>query len=179
MFEAVRLNADTYPIDPAEQTELDRCGARLTAVEGQQPNEILAAAAECDALLIVSAYVPGPVIERLTRCRVLARLGAGVDRIDITTATRCGILVSNVPDFCLAEQAEHTLALLLAWCRRLPYMTNAMRRGDWSARHHPGVHRIAGQARRTFTGTNSNAAGRSCASWANRSRSGRRSIAVR
>jgi D-3-phosphoglycerate dehydrogenase / 2-oxoglutarate reductase len=50
-----------------------------------------------------------------------------------------------VPDFCLAEQAEHTLTLLLAWCRRLPYMTDAMRRGDWSARHHPGVHRLAGQ----------------------------------
>src|SRR5438105_15945330 len=35
--------------------------------------------------------------------------------------------------------------LLLAWARRLPYMTDAMRRGDWSARHHPGVHRLAGQ----------------------------------
>jgi D-3-phosphoglycerate dehydrogenase len=85
------------------------------------------------------------VIAGLTRCRVIARLGAGVDRIDVATATRCGIVVSNVPDFCLAEQAEHTLALLLAWARRLPYMTDAMRRGDWSARHHPGVHRLAGQ----------------------------------
>src|SRR5439155_10913840 len=92
-----------------------------------------------------SSYVPGRVIEGLTRCRVPARLGAGVDRIDITTATRCGIVVSNVPDFCLAEQAEHTLMLLLAWCRRLPHMMDAMRRGDWSARHHPGVHRLAGQ----------------------------------
>jgi D-3-phosphoglycerate dehydrogenase len=117
----------------------------MTAIEGQQPADIRAAAADCDALLVVSLYVPGPVIEALTRCRVLARLGAGVDRIDVATATRCGIVVSNVPDFCLAEQAEHTLALLLAWCRRLPYMTNAMRRGDWSARHHLGVHRLAGQ----------------------------------
>lgn len=145
MFKAVRLNADTYPVDPVEQTELDRCGARIIAIEGQQPDEILAAAADCDALLVVSSYLPGPVIERLTRCRVLARLGAGVDRIDIATATQCGIVVSNVPDFCLAEQAEHTLALLLAWGRRLPHMADAMRRGDWSARHHPEVHRIAGQ----------------------------------
>ncbi|MBI3822549.1 MAG: C-terminal binding protein [Planctomycetes bacterium] len=145
MFKAVRLNADTYPVDPAEQAELDRCGARVTALEGQQPDEIIAAAADCDALLIVSSKVPGQVIERLPRCRVLARLGAGVDRIDVETATRCGVVVSNVPDFCLAEQAEHTLALLLAWARRLPYMTDAMRRGDWSARHHPGVHRLAGQ----------------------------------
>jgi D-3-phosphoglycerate dehydrogenase len=85
------------------------------------------------------------VIGRLSRCRVIARLGAGTDRIDVAAATRDGIVVSNVPDFCLHEQAEHTLALLLAWARRLPYMTEAMRRGDWSARHHPGVHRLAGQ----------------------------------
>ena len=85
------------------------------------------------------------MFEGLTRCRVLARQRAGVDRIDIATATRCGIVVSNVPDFCFAEQAEHPLALLLCWRRRLPYLTDAMRRGDWSARHHPGVHRLAGQ----------------------------------
>jgi D-3-phosphoglycerate dehydrogenase len=145
MFKAVRLNADTYPVDPGERIELERCRATLTAIEGQQPDEILAAAADCDALLIVSSKVPGTLIKGLTRCRVLARLGAGVDRIDVATATRCGIVVSNVPDFCLAEQAEHVLALLLAWSRRLTYMTDAMRRGDWSARHHPGVHRLAGQ----------------------------------
>jgi D-3-phosphoglycerate dehydrogenase len=145
MFKAVRLNAVTYPLDPAERDELARCDADVTAVEAQQPHEILAAAADCDALLVVSAYVPRAVIEGLTRCRVIARLGAGTDRVDVETATRLGIVVSNVPDFCLNEQAEHTLALLLAWGRRLPFMTDAMRRGDWSARHHPGVHRIAGQ----------------------------------
>jgi D-3-phosphoglycerate dehydrogenase / 2-oxoglutarate reductase len=145
MFKAVRLNAVTYPLDPAEREELARCGAELTAVEAQKPHEILAAATDCDALLVVSAYVPSAVIEELPRCRVIARLGAGTDRIDIEAATRHGIVVSNVPDFCLNEQAEHTLALLLAWGRRLPFMTEAMRRGDWSARHHPGVHRIAGQ----------------------------------
>lgn len=145
MLNAVRLNASTYPVDPAERGELARAGAELISVEGQQPDEIIAAAADCDALLVVSSRVPGDVIERLTRCRTIARLGAGTDRIDVAAATRCGIVVSNVPDFCLSEQADHTLALLLALARRLPFMTDALRRGDWSARHHPGVHRLAGQ----------------------------------
>jgi D-3-phosphoglycerate dehydrogenase len=144
VFKAVRLNAVTYPVEPTERDELARAGAEMVAIEGQQPHEILAAGADCDALLIVSSYVPGAVIEKLARCRVLARLGAGTDRVDVETATRCGIVVANVPDFCLNEQAEHTLALLLAVARRLPYMTDAMRRGEWSARHHPAVHRIAG-----------------------------------
>ena len=85
------------------------------------------------------------MIDRLPRCRVISRLGAGTDKIDIAAATRRGIVVANVPDFCLNEQAEHTLALLLAWVRQLPYMTAAMRHGEWTARSHPGVHRLAGQ----------------------------------
>jgi D-3-phosphoglycerate dehydrogenase len=145
VFKAVRLNAVTYPVESEERAELARCGAEMIAIEGRRPEEILHTARDCDALLVVSAYVPGSVIEELRRCRVIARLGAGTDRVDVEAATRRGIVVSNVPDFCLNEQAEHTLALLLAWGRRLPYMTDAMRRGDWSARHHPGVHRIAGQ----------------------------------
>ena len=145
MFHAVRLNAQTYPVEPGERAELERAGARWHAIEGQDPDEIVAAAADCDALLVVSSYVPGKVLERLTRCRVLSRLGAGTDRVDIAAATRLGIVVANVPDFCVNEMAEHVLALLLAWGRRLFHVTEAMRHGDWSARHHPGVHRLAGQ----------------------------------
>jgi D-3-phosphoglycerate dehydrogenase / 2-oxoglutarate reductase len=145
MLKAVRLNAVTYPVEPAERAELERVGCALVAVEGQRPAEIVGAAADCDALLVVAAHVPGTVVERLTRCRVISRLGAGTDRIDTEAATRAGIVVANVPDFCLNEQAEHTLALLLALARRLPWMAAAMARCDWSARHDSGVHRVAGR----------------------------------
>jgi D-3-phosphoglycerate dehydrogenase len=145
MFRAVRLNAVTYPVEPAERAELARVGCGLVAVEGQRAEEIVAAAADCDALLVVSSHVPASVIERLARCRVLSRLGAGTDRIDIDAATRAGIVVANVPDFCLNEQAEHTMALLLALARRLPWMSAAMARHDWAARQDPGVHRVAGR----------------------------------
>jgi D-3-phosphoglycerate dehydrogenase len=145
MFHAVRLNAVTYPVEPGERAELARVGCELAPIEGQQPDEILAAAADCDALLVVSSYVPAAVIDGLARCRVISRLGAGTDRIDVDAATRAGIVVANVPDFCLNEQAEHTMALLLALARRLPWMSAAMRRFDWSARSDPGVHRVAGR----------------------------------
>ncbi len=142
---AVRLNAETYPLEAREAETLAQAGAALTCIEGQRSEEILAAAKDCDALLVVSSYVPGDVIEGLTRCRTIARLGAGTDRIDVAAATRRGIVVSNVPDFCLGEQADHTLALLLSFARQLPYMQDAMRRGHWTARQHPGVHRISGR----------------------------------
>lgn len=145
MFRAVRLNAVTYPVEPAEARELSRAGAELAAVEGQQPDEILAAAADCDALLVVSSSIPAEVIHGLEKCRVISRLGAGTDKINVAAATQRGIVVANVPDFCIAEQAEHTLALLLAAARQLPYMMHAMRTGNWTARSHSGVHRVAGR----------------------------------
>ena len=52
-----------------KRAELERAGAAWTEIEGQQPEEILAAATDCDALLVVSSKVPAVVIERLTRCR--------------------------------------------------------------------------------------------------------------
>src|SRR5688572_26739400 len=127
MFRAVRLNSVSYPVEPIEHAELNSAGAELIEVEGQRPDEILAAAADCDALLVVSSRVPAEVIHSLAQCRVISRLGAGTDKIDVADATARGIVVANVPDFCLNEQAEHTLALLLAFARRLPTMMDAMR----------------------------------------------------
>ena len=46
MFHAVRLNAVTYPTEPVEAQELLRAGAELLEIEGQQPEEIVAAAAD-------------------------------------------------------------------------------------------------------------------------------------
>ena len=142
---AVRINANSFSIEPDEQQVLAQAGVGLVGIEGQEPEEILAAARDCDALLVVSSYVPASVITQLTQCRTIARMGAGTDKIDVEVATRCGIVVSNVPDFCLGEQADHSMVLLLAFARRLPYMQEAMRSGNWKARNHPGVHRIAGQ----------------------------------
>ncbi len=141
----MRLNATTYPTEPVEREELARVDAVLTEIEGQRADEILAVAEDCDALLVVSSAIPRQVIERLRNCRVISRLGAGTDKIDVAAATEHGILVTNVPDFCLNEQAEHTMAMLLAFHRRLPYMMAAMRSGNWTARSHPGVHRLAGR----------------------------------
>ena len=144
-FLAVRLNADTFPVDPQECVELEQADAELLALEGETEQDIIQAARHCDALLVISAKVPAPVIEALSRCRVLSRLGAGTDRIDVRSATERGIVVANVPDFCVNEQAEHTMALLLGWVRQLPFMLDAMKQGNWNARHHPLVHRLAGR----------------------------------
>lgn len=125
----VRLNATTMPMDDEERSLLATLGGHLVEVEGATDEEIVASAREADAIMVVSAYMRGPVIAQLRRCRVISRLGTGVDKIDIDQATRQGILVTNLPDFCTDEVADHTMALLLAAARRLPYYDSQMRQG--------------------------------------------------
>jgi phosphoglycerate dehydrogenase-like enzyme len=59
------------------------------------------------------------VIDALTRCRVIARYGVGVDTIDLEAASARGIVVANVPDYGTDEVSSHAAALILALHRRI------------------------------------------------------------
>ena len=130
-FSIVRLNAETFPVGEFEQEAYDRYQLKPNCIEASG-NGILAHAVNCDAILVVSESLPEAVIDGLTRCRIISRLGAGTDKIDHAAATRNGILITNVPDFCAEEQADHTMALLLAVARKLPQMRSAMLAGQWN-----------------------------------------------
>jgi D-3-phosphoglycerate dehydrogenase len=67
------------------------------------------------------------VIEALDRCRIIASLGIGYDRIDLEAATQKNIVVTNVPDYCIDEVATHAIALMLALGRRLFTMDRSVR----------------------------------------------------
>lgn len=125
----IRLNAVTFPMTSDERRILDSIKARVIEIEGAQDAEIEAVASGADAVMIISAYLRAPVIRALERCRIISRLGTGVDKIDIEQATRQGIFVSNLPDFCTDEVADHTLALLLAAARQLKLFEAQMRLG--------------------------------------------------
>jgi D-3-phosphoglycerate dehydrogenase len=132
-FQIVRLNATLFPPSAYERGLYARYGLTPRFVEAATPEELIPYVADCDALFAVSVALPAAVIERLERCRVISRLGTGTDKIDVAAATRAGILVTNVPLFCVEEQADHTMALLLAVARKLPQMARAMASGAWTA----------------------------------------------
>ncbi|MHB0859316.1 MAG: C-terminal binding protein, partial [Anaerolineae bacterium] len=130
-FNVVRLNARLFPVEPYEADLFARYGLQVTQEETDNPDALIRLLAGCDAVFTTSTALPTRVVESLTRCRVIARLGIGTDKIDVDTATRLGIVVANVPSFCLHEQADHTMALLLALARKLPQMASAMHEGAW------------------------------------------------
>jgi len=125
-FTVLRLNARTFPIKPDERNILAVTGAEIIEVEHPDECERLA---EVDAVLIVSAYLHASTVKRLTRCRIISRIGTGTDKIDVEQASAQGIIVTNVPDFATQEVADHTLALLLSAARKLKYYEASLRAG--------------------------------------------------
>jgi phosphoglycerate dehydrogenase-like enzyme len=71
------------------------------------------------------------VFARCTGLRVLARVGVGLDTVDVDAATDAGVAVTITPDLNTATVADHTLALMLACCRRLLENDRSTRGGAW------------------------------------------------
>ncbi|WP_210115456.1 2-hydroxyacid dehydrogenase [Mycobacterium sp. DL99] len=83
--------------------------------------------------------VSGDDLERGLRLRLVHKLGAGVNTIDVDTATRLGILVANMPGANAPSVAEGTVLLMLAALRRLPELDRATRDGTgWPSDHSLG-----------------------------------------
>ena len=96
----------------------------LTPFKSAKPDEFLAEAKDCDALLNTCAGpISTEVIAQMPKCRIIARYGIGVDTIDLEAATRSGIIATNNPTYCIEEVAEHAMALLLAAARKIAFMT--------------------------------------------------------
>jgi len=87
--------------------------------------------ADADALLNTYFPIDADLIAGLTRCRVIARYGIGVDNVDTEAAKRARIIVTNVPDYSVEEVAAHALAMMLSLLRRLPLADSIVREGQW------------------------------------------------
>jgi D-3-phosphoglycerate dehydrogenase len=109
-------------------------------------DDVIAAARGADGLLVLAAPVTARVLETLGSCRVIGRLGVGLDMIDLPAASAAGIQVTYVPAATTDEVSDHALALLLALSRRLFPLDAAVRAGTW---HHlaggSDMHRLRDQ----------------------------------
>jgi phosphoglycerate dehydrogenase-like enzyme/thiaminase len=96
-------------------------------------DDLIAAGAAADGLLVVGAPVTARVLGALPRCRVIGRLGVGLEMIDLTAATEAQVQVTYAPAATTDEVSDHAMALLLALSRRILQLDAAVRAGTW---HH-------------------------------------------
>ena len=117
-----------------EDTEVERAVAAEHGVEvldERHADDLAAAVGAAEGVLVQFAPFGEDVIARCPSLRVIGRYGVGVDNVDVEAASRRGIAVVNVPDYCVEEVATHAVALLLAAWRKLPLATDLVRSGRW------------------------------------------------
>jgi len=79
------------------------------------------------------------VLKNAKQLKVIGRAGIGVDKIDVPTATKQGVVVMNAPGGNTVTTAEHTISLLLALARNIPQATASIRRGKWEKKKLTGI----------------------------------------
>lgn len=130
-------------LEPASDV-LSRIDAHLQLAREPTPEAILQAGAGADAILVTYAKITSDIIRQLTRCRIISRFGIGVDNVDVAAATEAGIVVTKVPDYCIDEVSDHTLALLLALVRKIPSSNARVHAGRWEMKAVVPIHRLRG-----------------------------------
>lgn len=129
-----------------ERNIVEAAGAELRTGQCKTAAEVIALCADADVVIAQWAPVNAEVIGALRNCRGIVRYGIGVDNIDLKAAAAAGIPVANVPDYCIDEVADHTMALALSLVRQLGSTDARVRHGEWSitppAKHIPALRRM-------------------------------------
>jgi len=134
-------------LDEREVLAQSGLDAELVSRECHTEQEVIELAGSADAILNLGVRITRKVVEQLERCKVIARYGIGVDNLDIEAATERGIVVANVPDFCMEEVSNHALLLLLACAKKLVALDKFVRAGEWGRKYEvmPPMAEIHGQ----------------------------------
>jgi D-3-phosphoglycerate dehydrogenase / 2-oxoglutarate reductase len=132
--EALRVAITDYgfPDVAVERSIIEAAGGELRTFQCKTELEVIEAAKNFDAILVQFAPISRAVIEQLTRCKVIVRYGVGIDNVDLGAASSRGIIVCNVPHYCIDEVADHTFALAMALARQIPDIDRQVRSGFWS-----------------------------------------------
>jgi len=144
----VLLTDHPWPDLDLEISIIEGGGHRLVAgpeVAGSA-DEVEALVQSCAPAAIVTCWAPVSrrAIELPPELAIVARLGVGLDNIDVDAATSRGAWVTNVPDYCVHEVSDHALAFALDHCRGISRLSAATRAQGWNS-NASGLLRLADQ----------------------------------
>ena len=121
----------TFPDLTLEKTIIEQAGHTLTAQQCKTEADLISLVSGADAVITQFAKINASVIAAMRNVRVIVRYGIGVDNVDLEAARAMGIPVSNIPDYCIDEVADHTLAYILGLTRQVVTHTADLRAGQW------------------------------------------------
>ena len=134
-----------WPSLDVEREVLSAADAELVVAETGEADELIRLAEDVDAILTCWKSVPPEALDAAAGCRIVSRYGIGLDNIPVAHATKLGIPVTNVPDFCLDEVSDQAMALLLDCARQITQMASKTRAGVWDRRTRTPIPRLRTQ----------------------------------
>ncbi|HVS77141.1 MAG TPA: C-terminal binding protein [Steroidobacteraceae bacterium] len=131
----VLLTDYAWPDTAIEAGIVGEAGFRLVAgpAKPASAEAIASLASEHQPAAIMTNWAPvsAAAIAASAPLRIVARLGVGLDNIAVDEATRRGIWVTNVPDYCVEEVSDHAVGMLLAWARGITHFDREVKAGRW------------------------------------------------
>lgn len=121
-----------FPDIALERQLFAEAGVELAEAQCRTEEAVIAAARDCDALLVQYAPVGERALAALPRVGLVSRYGAGFDTVDTAACARHGVWVANSPDYGVGEVATHALAMALALLRHLAIYDRDVKAGRWS-----------------------------------------------
>jgi D-3-phosphoglycerate dehydrogenase len=128
-----------------EEDILTQAGAETVVAKTASEAELMQLAPTADGILTCWQPVTGNVIRAASRCLAIGRFGIGLDNIDVSTATEAGMVVTNVPAYCIDEVSEHAMALILACARKIAFYDRNIKSGSYDLQAGPPLYRIKGK----------------------------------
>ncbi|WP_242601056.1 hypothetical protein [Thermanaerovibrio acidaminovorans] len=112
---------------------------------GIKRDQLMEELKDTDALLTRSGTaIDVAVLNGAPRLKVVARAGVGVDNVDLTEASKRGIVVINAPTGNTLSAADHTLGLMLSLVRKIPQAHGSVLSGQWDRKSFMG-HQLQGK----------------------------------
>ncbi|GAA3269700.1 C-terminal binding protein [Paenarthrobacter aurescens] len=137
----VITDCDHHSID-IERAVAREAGVELVLAQCRTEDEVIAAAADADAIVVQYAPITAKVLDALPGLKAIGRYGVGVDTLDVEAATARGVAVCNVPDYGTEDVSDHAIALAVSLARGITQLDRGVRRGDYSLGPVQPLHRI-------------------------------------
>jgi D-3-phosphoglycerate dehydrogenase len=118
-----------------EALALLRGAARVVVLPDNAEATLRAEMGDANAILMgATSQLDRSLIESASGLKHIARLGVGVDNIDLQAATQRGVFVTNNPGLTADSVAEFTMALLLGLAKNIPRGDRVVKEGRWGDR---------------------------------------------
>lgn len=127
----VAITDFTFPDLDIERGILEAAGCGVVAGQCKTPEALIDLTADVDAVITQFAPVNAEVVGAMQSAKVIVRYGIGFDNVACDVARKKGIPVCNIPDYCVDEVADHTLAFILSMTRSLRPNCAHIVKGNW------------------------------------------------